>query len=74
MIGCWAHVRRKFDEALKALPERDREGSSALRGKHYCDRLFMLEREFADLMPQERYEKRLELSKPVLDEFFAWAA
>ena len=74
VIGCWAHVRRKFDEALKALPERDREGSSALRGKHYCDRLFMLEREFADLMPQERYEKRLELSKPVLDEFFAWAA
>jgi len=74
VIGCWAHVRRKFDEALKALPERDREGSSALRGKHYCDRLFMLEREFADLMPQERYEKRLELSKPVLDEFFAWVA
>jgi len=73
IFGCCAHVRRKFDEALKALPERDREGSNTLRGKRYCDRLFMLEREFADLMPQERYEKRQELSKPVLDEFFAWA-
>jgi transposase len=74
VIGCWAHVRRKFDVALKALPEPDREGSSALRGKRYCDRLFMLEREFSELKPQERYEKRLELSKPVLDEFFAWVA
>ena len=74
VIGCFAHVRRKFDEVLKALPERERENSNALRGKRYCDRLFDLEREFAKLTPEERYLKRLELSKPVLDEFFAWAA
>ncbi len=73
IVGCWAHVRRKFDEALKALPERDREGSSALRGKRYCDRLFEFEREFASLTPDERFSKRQELSKPLLDEFFAWA-
>ena len=72
IVGCWAHVRRKFDEALKSLPERDREDSNALRGKRYCDRLFELEREFTDLAPDERYLKRLEQSKPVLDEFFAW--
>lgn len=73
IVGCWAHVRRKFDEALKALPERDREGSNALRGKRYCDRLFELEREFAALAPDERYLKRLEQSKPVIDEFFSWS-
>ncbi len=73
VVGCWAHVRRKFDEALKALTERDREGSNALRGKRYCDRLFELEREFADLVPDERYLNRLEQSKPVLDEFFSRA-
>ncbi len=73
IVGCWAHVRRKFDEALKALPERDREGSNALRGKRYCDRLFELEREFASLASDERYLKRLEQSKPVLDEFYSWA-
>lgn len=74
VIGCWAHVRRKFDEALKALPEHDRENSSALRGKRYCDHLFTLERDFADLTPKDRYDKRQKLSKPVLDEFFGWAA
>lgn len=49
VIGCWANVRRKFDEALKALPERDREGSNVMRRKRYCDRLFRLEREFESI-------------------------
>ncbi|OCN01268.1 transposase [Clostridium sp. W14A] len=74
VIGCWAHARRKFDEALKALPERDREGSNVLRGKRYCDRLFGFEREFENLKPEDRYLKRQKYSKPLLDEFFAWAS
>lgn len=78
IVGCWAHVRRKFDEALKIIPEKDRLGTEALHGKHFCDRLFALEREFAKL-PQNgdfkaRYEARMKQSKPVMDEFFAWAA
>ena len=73
IVGCWAHVRRKWDEALKALPEKDRAGSNVLRGKRYCDQLFELERQFSNLIPEKRFEERLRLSKPVLDEFFAWA-
>jgi transposase len=73
IVGCWAHVRRKFDEALKALPERDREGSNTLRGKRYCDHLFEFEQEFVNLTPDERYSKRQGKSKPMLDEFFTWA-
>jgi len=72
IVGCWAHVRRKFDEALKVLPTKDREGSNAAFGKRYCDKLFELERKFADITPKERHQKRQELSKPVMDEFFAW--
>ena len=51
----------------------DTVASNALRGKRYCDRLFELEREFASLAPEERFVKRLEQSKPVLEKFFAWA-
>jgi len=72
IVGCWAHARRKFDEALKALPEKDREGSNALLGKRYCDKLFELERKFSEMPPDERFKKRQESSKPVMDEFFAW--
>jgi len=73
IVGCMSHARRKFDEALKSLPLQDREGSNPLRGKRYCDKLFDLEQAFADLAPEERYKHRLKYSKPVLDEFFAWA-
>ena len=73
VVGCWAHLRRKFDEALKSLPENAREGSLALVGKRYCDRLFVLEREFADFSPEQRYTKRIASSKPLMEEFFSWA-
>jgi len=73
VVGCWAHVRRKFDEALKVLKEKDRIGSSALCGKQFCDRLSALERDYAELPPTERYKARLSQSKPVMEEFFAWA-
>jgi transposase len=72
VVGCWAHARRKFDEAIKGLPEKDREGSGAQRCKQYCDKLFAIERKLADCTPQERYEKRQELAKPVLDEFLSY--
>lgn len=72
IVGCWAHVRRKFDEALKILPEKDRESSDTMKGKRYCDKLFALERDFADLPPDERHKRRQELSRPLMDEFFEW--
>ena len=78
VVGCWAHCRRKFDEALKAIQKKDQAGSNALRGKQYCDRLFELEREFAGLPPDDnykaRFDARINKSKPLMDEFFEWAA
>ena len=73
VVGCWAHLRRKFDEALKIVPQEAREGSLALAGKRHCDQLFELERQFADFPPEQRYEKRTEISKPLMEAFFAWA-
>lgn len=42
-------------------------------GKRYCDQLFRHERELADMPPTERFEKRMQFSKPLVDEFFKWA-
>ena len=73
VVGCWAHARRKFDEALQTLPKEKRQNSLAATGECYCTRLFQLEQSLADLTPEERYNKRLELEKPVLDALLAWA-
>ena len=73
VVGCWAHARRKFDEALQTLPKEKRKNSPAAIGECYCSRLFKLEEAFAELTPEERYEKRLEQERPVLDALLSWA-
>ena len=73
VVGCWAHARRKFDEALQTLPKEKRQGSLAAVGECYCTKLFQLEETLSELTAEERYNKRLELEKPVLDALLAWA-
>lgn len=53
------------------MSEKAQAGSVALRAKQYCDRLFNLERDFTELSPQDRNRKRQELSKSLMEEFFA---
>ncbi|OIQ10387.1 IS66 family transposase [Neomoorella thermoacetica] len=73
LVGCWAHARRKFDEALKALPEDKRNATVAAReGLEFCNRLFTIERDLKDKTPEEGYQLRQVRSKPVLDAFLAW--
>lgn len=72
VVGCWAHARRKFDEALKGTPKPEQQTSGALIGKRYMDMLFAIEKELVALSPEDRHQKRRELALPVLDELFAW--
>ena len=73
VVGCAAHARRKFDEALTALPKEQQQTFRAAEALCYFAKLFQLEQSFAELKPEERYTKRLEQAKPVLDALLAWA-
>lgn len=45
LVGCWAHARRKFDEALKVLPaSQDKTETVAKQGLEFCNQLFAIER------------------------------
>ena len=68
LVGCWAHVRRKFFEAN---PKNNITSLSA-KGLNYCNRLFQLEQEWDCLPVEERYQKRQEEMKSIMDEFFDW--
>ena len=69
--GCWAHLRRKFIEAIPAKKTID-VLTNAEVGRDYCDQLFMIERKLKALSPEERRIKRLELETPVLEAFWCW--
>ena len=74
VVGCWAHVRRKFDEAVKGAPPDVRANLPSQKGLDLCNELFRLEREYEKLTPQERYDERLKRSKPVADALYEWAS
>ena len=73
IIGCWSHCRRYWEKLYEAIKDVNaRNGSNAERGLVYINLLFAFEDEFRNLTPEGRYEKRLEFSKPVSDDFFDW--
>ncbi len=72
-VGCFAHARRGFTDALKSLPkEADISTTNAKEGIDFCNKLFSIERSLRKLSEEERYKKRLEQSKPVLEAFLSW--
>lgn len=70
--GCWAHLRRKFIEAIPKRNIADEPLSMAEIGRDYCNQLFEIERDLKALSPEERKCKRLELEKPILEAFWCW--
>lgn len=72
---CWAHARRYFYESIPLLENKEMDTSAeGYKGVLYCDKLFKIEQEIALLRDDEKINKRQELSKPVLEEFFKWVS
>jgi len=72
-VGCLAHLKRKFHEAVEVLPKDKRTGA-AVEGEAYCTKLFNLEKSYIEqnLSYEERFKRRQEEAKPIFDEFLAW--
>ena len=70
--GCWAHLRRKFVEAIPDKKAVDAPLTSAEIGRDFCNQLFKVEESLKDLTPKERFCKRLEVEKPILEAFWCW--
>jgi transposase len=69
-LACWAHVRRRFVEAVRVQPKGKRgkaDEAVALIGK-----LYRIEREFKDAKPEVRHAARQGQSAPALAELHAW--
>lgn len=68
LAGCWAHVRRKYVDAL----EENR--TLATQAIHYIGKLYKIESDANDagLTTEERKEKRIHESYPLILEFEKW--
>ena len=70
--GCWAHVRRKFVEAVPNTIATEGGPTPAQQGRSYCDRLFAEENKIMKLEPEQRQKARLEKEEPILRAFWSW--
>ena len=73
VVGCMAHVRRKFNDAYEIMPKDARLNSLAAVGLDWCNKLFALERQWVDTAPEAKHQLRQEKSLPIFDEFICWA-
>ncbi len=69
--GCWAHARRKFDEAIKGQKDKSKVGKSHM-GLSYIRKLYRVEHGIKDSPPEERKRVRQELSQPILKQLRQW--
>ncbi len=72
-VGCLAHARRKFDEALKAQKKKGR-GGLAQQGFDFMSRLYRVEREARarGLDADQREKLRTEKARPIWEEMRQW--
>jgi hypothetical protein len=73
LIGCWAHARRKFDEAIKAQGKKGKaKAGRATKGLAFIQKLYRIEKLAGECTAEERYRQRQKQAVPLLDEIRAW--
>lgn len=76
-VGCWAHARRKFVDAIKVAGDNAQPGV-AHQAVDIIKQLYSIEKEARDkgYQPEQIYQLRQSASKPVLEDFkkklFVW--
>jgi transposase len=74
--GCFAHARRKFDEARKAQSSKNTAVGHARTALEFIRELYVVERALWDkeqpITPEHRVTVRMQLSAPIMTRFHAW--
>jgi transposase len=65
-VGCWAHCRRHFFEAMTS----DRERATTAIG--FIQKLYAIDKTTKELPPSRRTEQRRKAAEPVLEAFRRW--
>ena len=68
-IACWAHVRRKFTDALKAQKTKAGKAQIAV---NYIGKLYRIEKQCSDLSNEERLRTRQKESVRIINEMRVW--
>jgi len=71
LCGCWAHARRKFNEALIGNNSGKTDSLEDI-GLSYCNQLFAVEKRAEKMTSEERHKLRQQQALPVIEAFYTW--
>ncbi len=72
-LGCWAHARRKFSEAVKAQGKgKNKKTGKAQRGLAFIQKLYKIDKTLQDLSIEDRFTQRQQQSLPLLEKLKHW--
>lgn len=73
LVGCMAHARRKFNDALQSLSSKEAtQKAKAATALTFIKKLYAIEKECKESSPEKRHELRQEKSIPQLNAFKEW--
>lgn len=72
IAGCWSHGRRRFDEAVKALPKAKQKESLAYLALTMIQAIYREEKRLKDLPAEERKRRRDLSVRPLVEAYFVW--
>lgn len=73
--NCWAHARRDFSDAVKAMGKKNPEAvkqSIAYQALEKIGEFYTLDTALKDLSPDVRFKARQQEIKPLVEDFFVW--
>lgn len=71
-VGCWAHARRKFDEAVKLAPKTKQKTGKGMIAINTIQKLYRIEKASKDLDADARKAVRQAQALPILVDFKQW--
>lgn len=74
-VGCWAHARRKFVDAQKAVAAKDKKSTRTGKADvaiNYMAKLYAIEKQAKDTTSEARRQLRQEKSVPILNALREW--
>ena len=72
IAGCWSHARRRYDEAVKALPKAKQKESLAYLALTMIQAVYREEKQLKGLSSEERLERRQLSVRPLVEAYFTW--
>ena len=72
IAGCWSHARRRFNEAVKALPKARQKESRAYLALTMIQAVYREEKQLKELSAQERQNRRRLSVRPLVEAYFTW--